>query len=199
MLQWYIYSHPPYQNHYRLQSGLNEAANDMHDKSWSSVMISRGDKTVNAKVKISNYITGCQYRWKLTIRYTLTTVSAKDTPKQTQSQLFPFSCSRQELKLHTSKISTILTLHQDLLWRCLYCLTIIGCNFVSNMLHKTLISYNGPWFIFLFMHIWWNHCDIIRFRGKFNFFDNKRAIGAKFGTLGTAYIFIFKSSITHPW
>ena len=35
-----------------------------------------------------------------------------------------------------------------------YCLTIIGCNFVSNdLLHQTLISYNGPWFTFPFMHI----------------------------------------------
>ena len=41
-----------------------------------------------------------------------------------------------------------------------YCLTIIGCNFVSNdLLHQTLISYNGPWFTFPFMHI----DDIIRF------------------------------------
>ena len=38
--------------------------------------------------------------------------------------------------------------------RWLYCLTIIGCNFVLNdLLHQTLISYNGPWFTFSFMHI----------------------------------------------
>ena len=30
-----------------------------------------------------------------------------------------------------------------------YCLTIIGCNFVFNdLLHQTLISNNGPWFTF---------------------------------------------------
>ena len=45
-----------------------------------------------------------------------------------------------------------------------YCLTIIGCNFVSDdLLNKTLISYNGPWFTFPFMYIWWHHNDIIRF------------------------------------
>ena len=45
-----------------------------------------------------------------------------------------------------------------------YCLTIIGCNFVSNdLLHQTLISYNRPWFTFPFMHIWWHHDDVIRF------------------------------------
>ena len=50
----------------------------------------------------------------------------------------------------------------DLRWP--YCLSIIGCNFVSNdLLHQTLISYNGPWFTFPFMHIWWQHNDVIRF------------------------------------
>ena len=45
-----------------------------------------------------------------------------------------------------------------------YCLTIIGCNFVLNdLLHQTLTSYNGPWFTFPFMHIWWHHDDVIRF------------------------------------
>ena len=54
-----------------------------------------------------------------------------------------------------------------------YCLTIIGSNFVLNdLLHQTLISYNGPWFTFPFMHIWWQHDDIIRFQGKSYFFDN---------------------------
>ena len=48
--------------------------------------------------------------------------------------------------------------------RWLYCLTIIGYNFVLNdLLHQTLISYNGPWFIFSFMHIWWHHDNVIKF------------------------------------
>ena len=39
-------------------------------------------------------------------------------------------------------------------FRWLYCLTIMGCNFVFNdLLHQTLISNNGPWFTFPFMHI----------------------------------------------
>ena len=38
--------------------------------------------------------------------------------------------------------------------RWLYYLTIIGCNLCLNdLLHQTLISYNGPWFTFSFMHI----------------------------------------------
>ena len=54
---------------------------------------------------------------------------------------------------------THLNTHPD--W---HCLTIIGCNFVLNdLLHQTLISYNVPWFIFSFMHIWWHHDDVIRF------------------------------------
>ena len=37
----------------------------------------------------------------------------------------------------------------------LYCLSIIWCNFVFDfLLHQTLISNNGPWFTFPFMHIW---------------------------------------------
>ena len=36
--------------------------------------------------------------------------------------------------------------------RWLYCLTIIGCNFVLNdLLHQTLISCNRPWFTFSFI------------------------------------------------
>ena len=57
--------------------------------------------------------------------------------------------------------------------RWLYCLTIIGCNFVLNdLLHQTLISYSGPWFTFSFMHIWWHHDDVIKFLGKSYFFYN---------------------------
>ena len=59
-------------------------------------------------------------------------------------------------------ISYILHLHVWLRW--LYCLTIIGCNFVLNvLLHQTLISYNGLWFTFPFIHIWWHHDDVIKF------------------------------------
>ena len=31
--------------------------------------------------------------------------------------------------------------------------TIIGCNFVSDLLNKTLISYNGLWFTCPFMYL----------------------------------------------
>ena len=55
--------------------------------------------------------------------------------------------------------------------RWLYCLTICGCNFVFNdLLQQTLISKNGPWFTFPFIHIWWHHNDVIRFYGKSYFF-----------------------------
>ena len=51
-----------------------------------------------------------------------------------------------------------------LILRWLYCLTIMGCNFVFNdMLHQTLISNNGPWLTFPFLHIWWHYDDDIRF------------------------------------
>ena len=57
------------------------------------------------------------------------------------------------------------SIHKMLRW--LYCLAIIGCNFVFNdLLHHTLISNNGPWFTFPFMHIWWHYDDIVRFEGK---------------------------------
>ena len=50
-----------------------------------------------------------------------------------------------------------------------YCLTVIGCNFVFNdLLHQALISNNGPWFTFPFMHIWWHH----QILGEILFFDN---------------------------
>ena len=68
----------------------------------------------------------------------------------------------QHLFWFTRCANRILTEYVSLRWP--YCLTIIGRNFVSNdLLHQTLISYNGPWFTFPFMHIWWHHNDIIRF------------------------------------
>ena len=52
-------------------------------------------------------------------------------------------------------------------------LPIMGCNFVfKDLLHQTLISNNGSWFTFPFMHIWWCQDDVIRFKGKSYFLDN---------------------------
>ena len=72
----------------------------------------------------------------------------------------------------TSAVSTCSVIFKGIL-RWPYCLTITGCNFVSNdLLHQTLISYNGPWFTFPFMDIWWNYDDVIKFYWKSYFFDN---------------------------
>ena len=70
------------------------------------------------------------------------------------------SCSKLErlIQQELKYLSLIQLQHQAPLYTPLrwpYCLTINGCNFVSNdLLHQTLISYNGPWFTFPFMHIW---------------------------------------------
>ena len=54
-----------------------------------------------------------------------------------------------------------------------YCLTIIGFNFVSNdLLHQTLVSYNGPWFAFPLSTFDDITVTSSCFRGNPIFFDN---------------------------
>ena len=68
--------------------------------------------------------------------------------------------------IYVSKMAIVKYIYDEkgYVLRWLYCLTIIGCNFVLNdLLHQTLISYSGPWFTFSFMHIWWHHDDVIKF------------------------------------
>ena len=48
-------------------------------------------------------------------------------------------------------------------------IAIIRCNFLFTV-DNTVIQHNGPWFTFPFMHIWWHHDDVIRFKGKSYFF-----------------------------
>ena len=85
------------------------------------------------------------------------------SPIRNISYLLPMCCSFWEKCINSQKNG--LGCSTPLRW--LYCLTVIGCNFVLNdLLHQILISYNGPWFTFSFMHIWWHHDDVIKFKGK---------------------------------